>query len=493
LEFEDKNLGSMEYARLIAEACGTKAYVTNTIKCNDFYLGEQESYLPKIGDETDDAYNKRAKLWINFTQPIADKRASIYEGAATRNIAEADEYKKIMEKKVWTGKQHAFQEIDLRCELSPFCCVRVFYDKEKDEISYIPYSAQHTFPYISEETGELEAICFKWDKEYMKVDKSIKVVAFEQVWDKRGWKEYEDGVPVAGQEGEHDYGVLPFVFFFGDQRSKAYFMNPPIYDVVEQNYNINTVLSDLRYVCQYQSFGQMVLTVKEFDKQGNPLNPKGEMINTSQLKAGVGRVLCAPPGGDVKFINPDAAIEGLMKVVDFLINNLYTTSHVPKVTLAPSETTASGISLIVQWYPLVGFLNKKRSSFRVSEEELVEMSLLVYLLNHGKKDALKDYSFTVNYDEGSAPKSAEEQIKIDKFELELAVTSPVEIMMRKDPDLTEDEALEKLKKNELDSREIMSVRTSLSDNENDALDKKVEDLEDQKDITTKKKKKKRVG
>jgi len=492
LEFEDKNISNIERARIIAEVYGERPYISNIIKCDDFYVGNQESYLPYIGEETEANYSKRPKLWINFTQPIVDKRASVYEGQAARTIDGNDNYKTILEDKVWDGKHHVFQEIDLKCELAPFCCVRVSYDSDEDKIIYTPYSAQNAFPYISEETGELEAMCLRWFKEIRKEDDKIEIVLYEQCWDKEMWREYEDGEPIPGREGVHNYGKLPFVFFFSDQRSRSYFLNPPVYDVVEQNYNINTVLSDLRYVCQYQSFGQLVLTVKSVDGAGNPLNDKGQPLNTTQLKAGIGRFLVAPEYGKIEFIHPNAAIKELMDVVDFLINNLYTTSHVPKVTLAPSETTASGVSLIVQWYPLVGLLNKKRSSFRVSEEELVEMSLLVHERNKGKTDKLKDYTFTLNFDEGSAPKSAEEQIKIDKFEIGIGVTSATEILMRKDPDLKEDKAVEKLKKNEKINREILSVRTALSDNEEDAFDKSIENLKDKKESDKKKKKKKQV-
>lgn len=488
LDFEDKNLSNIDRARIIADIYSSRQYMDNIIMCNDFYLGEQESYLPPIGEEPDDVYNSRPKLWINFTQPIADKRASVYEGQASRKIDSADDYQKIMEEKVWEGKHHVFQEIDLTCELSPFCCVRVFYNKEKDTIEYIPYPAQYVFPYISEETGEMESLCLRWDKEIRKNDETIKTVTFEQCWDKDGWREYEDNELISERIGEHVYDTLPFVFFFSDQRTKSYFMNPPIFDVVEQNFNINSVLSDLRYVCQYQSFGQMVLTVDKLDDKGNPLNSQGQIVNTRQIKAGIGRIVLAPEGGDVKFIHPDAAIAELKEVIDFLINNLYTTSHVPKVTLAPSETTASGISLIVQWYPLIGLLNKKRSSFKVSEEELTRMSLLVYERNHGRTDKLKDYSFTINFDEGSVPKSSEEQIATDKFELELGVVSAVDILTRKDPDLTEQEAVAKLKENEKINREILSVRSSLSENEEEAFDKSIEKIKNNRDIKKKSRK-----
>ena len=221
----------------------------------------------------------------------------------------------------------------------------------------------------------------------------------------------------------------------------------------------------------------MVLTVDSFDSKGNPLDENKQLINTNNIKVGVSSVLLCPQGGDIKFINPNAAIDQLINVIDYMVEKLYTTSHVPKVTLAPSDTIASGISLIVRWYPLVGLLNKKRSSFRVSEEELVRKTLLVHERASGRTNPLPDYAFTVNFDEGTVPKSMDEQITEDRFELEIGATSVVDYLLRKDPDLTEEEAIEKLKKNEEINRELLSIRSKLATNEEKTFDQRLSEIE----------------
>jgi len=486
LRFE-KPLTNIEKARAIADIYSGRVITETLIRCNDFYEGTQEAYIPKIGTETNIAYNKREKLWINFTRPIIEKRASVYESRADRKIEGIGKDSQEMFEDTWERSHSVFQEIDLYSELSSYCCVYVYYDQIKKEIKYTPYKSQYVFPYVDETTGLLESLCLRWITEIKKTNDMVETIVMEQVWDKEQWVTYEDGVKKG--EGINIYGELPFVFFYADPRTKAasqYFNNPPAYDVVDQNYHINSLLSDLKYVCQFQSFGQLVVTVNKSDKAGNPLDENNNVVRTDNVKVGLSNVIILPEGGKAEFIHPDAAIGKLMEVIAFVIDNLFTTSSVPKVTIAPSPTMASGVSLVVQWYPLVGVLNKKRSSYRLSEEELVDMTLLVHDRSNEKSGEPSDYEFTLNFDEGTIPKSAEEQMNVDRFELEIGIASPVEILRRKDPDLSEEEAIEQLKQNEEWNREILAVRSSLSTNENDALDKKLKDKTNQPPIIKKK-------
>ena len=135
--FDDVNLTDMEKAMKHADhrqASSSELYDAAEM-CDDFYDSDIEGYIDKIGDETDEDYNERPKMFVNFTKPIADKRAGVYEGQATRSIDVGEKDIKDMLEALWEEAHTTFQEIDLQCELGAFCCVRVSYDEKTDTIN----------------------------------------------------------------------------------------------------------------------------------------------------------------------------------------------------------------------------------------------------------------------------------------------------------------------------------------------------------------------
>jgi hypothetical protein len=471
--FENTHLSVIEQTKLHAKHRKQENELLYKIfaQCELFYDGEQERYVKKIGEETDLDYQSRPKLVVNFTQAIADRRSSVYENQATRSISQVGEEVSTMLEELWQDSHPQFQEVDLQSELTSYGCMRIFWDDEKQTMQYIPYSALNTFPMVNDQTGEVIGICLSWMKEVVKTDGSVDTKTYRQIWTDTEFQEMLDEEPIATEENptgspvEHNLGCLPFVFFFAKERKRNYYTLPPIWNVVVQNDQINNLLSDLRFICHYQSFGQLILTDPDFDRRGN--------VITDGVRVGPRKILTVPKDGKAEFISPDAKIAEMLEFIEFMIDKMYTTAQVPKVTLAPSPTVASGVSLIVQWYPLNGLLNTKRSSFRSAEQELVEKTITVFKNAKGQTGEIGDFTFQLNFDEGTIPTDPKDQMEVDTFELDLGIISVVDLLKRNDPDLTDEDAMKQIVKNTTINRTVSEIRVKLSDGEASAVEEKI--------------------
>ena len=463
MDFKDTHMTLLEEAQRQAQfiekhfPAERKALVRN----EDFFNGEQEQYIPKVGKETQAQWNEREKLVINFTRPIIEKKAGIYEGHATRTVVDNENYDTIMQE-VWKDKHGTFQKIDLQAELAGFSCVKIYFEPELEKVFYKPISAQFVFPLVNADTDEIIAVCLRWEKWIIVGGKEKKVI-YDQIWTNTEYQEYEDNKPL-GVPIEHLYGCLPFVFFFASERDREFYMPPASNDVVKQNQQINVMLSDLRHVCRYQSYAILKITNCDFDAKGR--------MKIDKVDVGASKMVGLGKDQDMKYESPEAAIEELFKICVFLIDKIFETSQVPAVCIAPSLTSASGISLEIQWYPISTYLQKKRSSYRQSEKELCDKTIIIIENQNGRQD-IQDYTFEVDFEEKQMPTSEKEQRETDKFDIELGLATAVDLLMRINPDLDEKAAEKAIRENLELTKDLFAISTSLSEEENADLEKKI--------------------
>jgi hypothetical protein len=85
--------------------------------------------------------------------------------------------------------------------------------------------------------------------------------------------------------------------------------------------------------------------------------------------------------------------------------------------------------------------------YRLKERELYEVEKIVWNYHNPSKRIADEAEFQVDFAEVNIPKSPDEQVTQDEFDLRHNLTTEVEILMRKNPDLTEEMAKELYIKN----------------------------------------------
>jgi len=449
---------ALKNAEELQKSQATRLFKIQMIK--DFFEDEQEKYIPRVGAETVKHWKEREKLTVNYSHPVIEKKASVYEGDPVRYV-DKENIKTLLEP-CWN--QSTFQSVDLQAEMGGYSAIKIYFENE--ELYYQVIPAETLFPYVNENTKELLAMDMRSKRVVYKQGKS-KEILYDQVWTEFLVQEFENGQPM-GEAQIHSYGCIPFVFFFCNTRDRDFSNTPAVFSTVQLNQKINVLLSDLRYIIRHQSFA--ILKHKNAQK-----DYETGQFKMPKMEIGPSTILHLPEGEDYVYEPAPGAltIASILEVVKFLVEKLFETSQIPTVTIAPSTTIASGVSLEVQWYPLENYLKKKRSSYRESEQTLATKSILVWNNLHGVPMET-DFTFTIDFSEENVPTTSSEVRETDRFEIDLGVKTAVDVLMRENPDLTEEEALKQLMENLNLTKVLNEVKTSFSPAETKSIEEQVD-------------------
>jgi hypothetical protein len=100
----------------------------------------------------------------------------------------------------------------------------------------------------------------------------------------------------------------------------------------------------------------------------------------------------------------------------------------------------------------------RRKSYGPTLVQLAKKALYVKRLHEtGRKIELEGEIAEIDFSSFTAPLSPEEQQVIDNFELKHGIISPIDILLRKNPDMTREEAAEQIKRNLEEKRDLLGA------------------------------------
>ncbi len=195
---------------------------------------------------------------------------------------------------------------------------------------------------------------------------------------------------------------------------------------------INERLVDLAYVMRMQAFSIPVV--------------KGSSGDLSFFDPGMAVNLSSDKESDFKFESPNSPITQAINAIDYLIRELAVTEGLPASYLSskPSERK-SGYALLVQNKELQEIRDNDIDLFKIYEQQVFEIIKGVWN-EHSIKNKFGNSELKVNFYD-PAQVQAEEKADFWGKMVELGVLSPVDIIQRLDPDLSEQEAKQKFKEN----------------------------------------------
>jgi hypothetical protein len=192
---------------------------------------------------------------------------------------------------------------------------------------------------------------------------------------------------------------------------------------------VNEKLTDLVYILRLQGFSVPV--------------SKGGGSNFTMLDPGSG--LNIPADGDFFFASPNSPIKATLESIDFLIKTTAISYGLPASYLSnkPSERK-SGVSRLIENKELQEKRLDDIALFRKYETQVFEAIKTVW--NTHQTPKFGDSTLKVNFFD---PESGGSENKSDFWGkmVELGVMSPIDIIMKIDPDLSRDEAEQKYKNN----------------------------------------------
>jgi len=259
--------------------------------------------------------------------------------------------------------------------------------------------------------GDTERWAYWSDTEHYYVDKQNgedKIVAVED-----------------NEEMVNPFGVLPFVYLHNGWRDEDFFDKYTGDDLTGGTIDMAVHLTFLNHIIKTQSFKQLV---GKGDNVGELL---GQVLDPLSILTLTGQ------NTEISVLDLQSNYDQLHKVAQELANNLAISYGVSPSQFRMTSQASSGFALQMENLKLDRFTLEQQADFKVYEQELFGM-LKVVSDYYGKP--IGDGDMTVDFQEPNYPSSKSEQLQIDQTAIDMGLTSPHKVLMRNNPDLSEEDA-----------------------------------------------------
>ena len=259
--------------------------------------------------------------------------------------------------------------------------------------------------------GDIERWAYWSDTEHYYVDKQNgedKIVAVED-----------------NEEMVNPFGVLPFVYLHNGWRDEDFFDKYTGDDLTGGTIDMAVHLTFLNHIIKTQSFKQLV---GKGDNVGELL---GQVLDPLSILTLTGQ------NTEISVLDLQSNYDQLHKVAQELANNLAISYGVSPSQFRMTSQASSGFALQMENLKLDRFTLEQQADFKVYEQELFGM-LKVVSDYYGKP--IGDGDMTVDFQEPNYPSSKSEQLQIDQTAIDMGLTSPHKVLMRNNPDLSEEDA-----------------------------------------------------
>lgn len=237
--------------------------------------------------------------------------------------------------------------------------------------------------------------------------------------------------PDGSQYTDREY-VLPFVLTHKDHPIDQLLNFSNGSSIAESAVMFAVLMTMQNEIMKYQAYKILV-----FSSPNDVQVPDG-------LKIGPNNLLKAPNGGNITAVDFQAAIREYGETVLNRISMAMAQQGIPPSAFTLTGQPQSGYSLKIDRSSLMDIRDKEIPNYRRIEAELFEMMRIVN--NHsfggnGEKEIPTDAEFHIDFAEMRFDPSPDEQMRKDTFDLSNNLVTPVDLIMRDNPDLSEDDAM----------------------------------------------------
>jgi len=227
------------------------------------------------------------------------------------------------------------------------------------------------------------------------------------------------------EEMINPFGVLPFVFLHNGWRDESFWDKYTGDDLTGGTIDMAVHLTFLNHIIKTQSFKQLV---GKGDNVGELL---GQVLDPLSILTLTGQ------NTEIDVLDLQSNYEQLNRVAQDLANNIAVAYGVSPNQFRMTSQASSGFALQMENLKLDRFTQEQQQDFKVYEQELFAM-LKVVSDYYGK--SIGEGDMAVDFVEPNYPASQTEQLTIDQQAIDLGLTSSHKILMRENPDLSEEDA-----------------------------------------------------
>jgi hypothetical protein len=392
-------------------------------KNKDFFYDRQEAYVDRFTIEA-------IPVIIPITRPIIKKRTSLlYKQKLVREITGPSESINFLED-LYTEQDidNIMLQADLLADLTGTVLLSLVTDESKESKFRITLWDGSSISALTafDNNSELDALSLvkridRMSKGSKGDQVQVESVIYQQIWTKEIISTYVGTTNKTTEANE--LGFIPFAVIKGEEVANQFYGFSPANSVVSMNQAINQSISDLAYTIKLQGASPIAL----IGFQG------GESLIVQP-----GKAINLPAGADAKVLSLDPHITETLDTIKFIEQKIYETSSVPEVSIVGNEGI-SGRELLIRWYPLVQVYEEKSIRFQKYELDVANTFLKIAGLPPVE-------SVNVKYDSDSILPLDPEDENVER-DIRLGLVTAAEILQKRNPELTEDEAIDKINSN----------------------------------------------
>ena len=375
----------------------------------DYYSGTStEQYINQYFNG--DAFSEIPSSMTNFTRKFINKISRIYSLGAKRNIGDSSErYEDLTPTKDVRMKHsermtrllgtiaNRIYWMDGVFEYRPIYYFEAYFD----ENPFVPNAI--TYPLLNNTSDLSDATNLQWE-----------------YWDNEKYGMMnEDGEII--EEVENPYGIIPFTFTHREDQVDSFFVEGAS-DVVNCNEQVNIALTEMNLGMRFNMFGQPWVT--------------GLRADQSMLRAGSNTILDMGEDGAYNITSPSGNIKEAIDNIKFQIELVASNNHLWMQWAESGGEVPSGISLMIKDMERKEDYYDDIALWRLYEKDFYRVERIIAEYN----GISLPEEFGVDFEEVEYPKTIQDQILKDQFDIQNNLTTRAKIMVRENKDLTVEQA-----------------------------------------------------
>jgi hypothetical protein len=191
------------------------------------------------------------------------------------------------------------------------------------------------------------------------------------------------------------------------------------------------LMTQANELMKYQAYKLMVLSAP------------GDINIPDGMKVGPGVAIKMPNGGTINSVDFQASINEFVRSIHERIATFMAQQGIPPSAFTLTGQPTAGYTLKIDRMTLTEIRDKEIPNYRHIEKALFDMMRMVNNHSYAEiKEKLipEDAEFHIDFAEMGFDPSPDEQMRKDTFDLSNNIITPVDIIIRDNPDLSEDDA-----------------------------------------------------
>lgn len=374
----------------------------------DFYTGTSiGQYIAPYFDTK--SFQEIPVYEANITKKFINKLSRIYTLGSKRNVS--DNYNSLTKR-----KDVSFKHLERMTRLLGTIAVNIAFDEELG-FSYKPI--YYFVPFFEENPLEPVAICYPILPPYDDPSNSMADESFAY-WDDEHYIEYNANGNIE-KEVYHGLGRMPFVFLHREHQVDSFFVEGAM-DIINCNQHVNITLTELQLGLRFQMFGQPWAT--------------GVPEAGAMARGGTDTTIVLPEGANYGIASPGGSVMDTIQALKFQIELVALSNHMYIQFAQDGGETPSGLALQIKDIEGMEDLKDDIELWRGYEFNFFEIERLLA----EQSNVSIGSKFGVDFIEVEYPKSTQEEIQRDDWDLQNGQTTLAKIMVRNNKDLSLEEA-----------------------------------------------------